>query len=229
MLKGFGLPAQQRLMAASVLVVGAGGLGCPALQYLNAMGVGHLRIADGDIVERSNLHRQLLYSPDDLGKPKATIAAERLQQQNPQTRIEAFTCRIGADNVQEMLRGIHLVIDGTDNFPTRYLLSDAAAEWNIPYVYGSVSDRQGQVGVFNVQASQAPARYRDAFPVPPAPQQVPNCAEAGILGVYPGIIGCLQAAEAVKILTSTGEPLANAILTFDFGNLQTYTVKVPAP
>lgn len=227
MLDGFGLEAQLKLRAARVLVVGAGGLGCTVLQQLNAMGVGALTIIDPDTVEISNLHRQILYSPQDIGRPKAEVAAEVLRKLNPHTKIGTLHEAIDVHNALDLLRIHDLVVDGSDRFETRYLLSDACSMTLKPYVYGALSEHQGQVGVFHLEENGITSSYRDAFPNPPEAGSLRSCAEAGILGIYAGLIGGFQALEAVKILTGVGKPLANRILTIDFRTMQNLQINVP--
>jgi molybdopterin/thiamine biosynthesis adenylyltransferase/rhodanese-related sulfurtransferase len=208
-----GLAGQRRLAASRVLLVGAGGLGSPAAYYLAAAGVGSLRIVDDDRVERSNLQRQILHRESGIGAPKVASASEALQALNPRTRIEPVDARLGADNVVALLEGVDVVLDGADNFPTRYLLSDACVALAKPLVYGAVHRFEGQVSVFDAgrQRGVAPC-YRCLFPDAPRPEDAPNCAEAGVLGVLPGIIGLLQATEALKLLLGIGEPLVGRLL-----------------
>jgi molybdopterin/thiamine biosynthesis adenylyltransferase/rhodanese-related sulfurtransferase len=208
-----GLVGQQRLAAARVLLVGAGGLGSPAAYYLAAAGVGTLRIVDDDRVERSNLQRQVLHREASIGRPKVDSASEALHALNPRTRIEAVQARLTAENVAALLDGMDVVLDGADNFPTRYLLSDACVALAKPLVYGAVHRFEGQVSVFDAgrQRGIAPC-YRCLFPDAPRAEDAPNCAEAGVLGVLPGIIGLLQATEVLKLLLGIGEPLVGRLL-----------------
>ncbi|HEX2535470.1 MAG TPA: HesA/MoeB/ThiF family protein [Chitinophagaceae bacterium] len=212
----FGPEAQQRLQRAKVLVVGAGGLGCPALLYLAAAGVGTIGIVDGDAVSLSNLHRQVLYTTADIGQPKAAGAARLLQAMNPDTMLLPFAHAMNNGNALDLIEGFDLVLDATDNFPTRYLINDACVLLGKPLVFGAVSRYEGQVAVFNVQADgeQRAIHYRDLFPAPPREGEVANCAEAGVLGVLPGIIGTLQAGEALKLITGIGQPLAGRLQIF---------------
>lgn len=216
LLPQIGVRGQRRLEAASVLVLGAGGLGSPAAFYLAAAGVGHLRIVDHDAVERSNLQRQILHGDADVGMPKVDSAEVRLSALNPRVRIEGVRERLASDNVERLLEGVDVVVDGADNFPARYLLNDACVKLGIPLVYGAVHRFEGQVGVFDAGRwrGQAPC-YRCLFPEPPPPEAAPNCAEAGVLGVLPGVIGTLQATEALKLLLGIGEPLRGRLLHFD--------------
>lgn len=215
-LSDFGMQGQLRLKEASVLVVGAGGLGSPALLYLSAAGIGHIGIADFDTVDITNLQRQVLFTESDLGKHKAEAAAFRLRERNSLSRFTSIIQKLDSSNVLGILAGYDVVIDGTDNFPTRYLLNDACVLMNIPLVYGSILKFEGQLSVFNVGGNDTfTSNYRDVFPVPPDPASVPNCEEAGVLGVLPGIIGTLQANEVIKILTGTGDVLTDKLLIFD--------------
>lgn len=215
LLGGFGEAGQQKLRQAKVLVAGAGGLGCPALQYLAAAGVGTLGVVDGDTVSLSNLHRQVLYATADVGLPKATCAKTRLQALNPETEIIAFNRRLDAQNALDIIADFDIVIDGTDNFSTRYLVNDACVLLGKTLVYGAVSRFEGQLAVFNYPGDGEAVNYRDLFPRPPAEGEVPDCSEAGVLGVLPGVIGAMQAGEAIKIITGIGRVLANRLLTFD--------------
>lgn len=211
---GFGLTAQQQLKAARVLVIGAGGLGAPLLLYLAAAGVGTLGIVDFDQVEESNLQRQVLFTTADLGQPKAAAAAARLQALNPYIQVQVHAERFGAGNALNLVEAYQVVVDATDNFQSRYLINDACVLAGRPLVYGSIYRFEGQVSVFNAllaDGSRSP-QYRDVFPVPGA---APNCAEAGVIGTLPGIIGTWQANEVIKLLTGLGEPLAGKLLLFD--------------
>ncbi len=207
-----GMAGQAKLRAASVLCVGVGGLGSPAALYLAAAGVGRLGLVDEDTVDLSNLQRQVLYRDDELGQSKVALAAERLSRLNPEIDIEPFATRLDADNVMDIIAGFDLIIDGSDNFPTRYLVNDAAVLSGKPVVYGSVLRFDGQLSVFGAPGGPC---YRCVFPDPPAPGTVPNCAEGGVLGVLPGIIGSMQALEAVKLITGRGEPMVGRLLLFD--------------
>lgn len=215
-LKEFGAAAQAQLLKAKVLVVGAGGLGCPALQYLTAAGVGSIGIIDDDVVQLTNLHRQVLYKMDHIGHLKAPVAAEVLGGLNPTVELLVFTQRLTASNAWSIVEGFDVVIDGTDNFATRYMINDLCVLLGKTLVHGAVSGYQGQVAVFNKQhASGAGVNYRDLFPRPPAAGEVLNCAEAGVLGVLPGIIGTMQANETIKLITGVGSALINQVLTFN--------------
>lgn len=224
-LKGFGEANQQKLLQAKVLVVGAGGLGCPALQYLAAAGIGTIGIVDNDAVSLSNLHRQVLYTTDDIGLPKAEVAASRLRRVNPQIKIVSYTIRLNVSNALDTIREYDLVIDGTDNFASRYLVNDACGILNKPLVYGAVSQYEGQVAVFNVSDKNGhKVNYRDLFPASPKNGEVANCEQAGVLGVLPGIIGTMQAAEAIKLITGIGKPLLNKLLTYNVLTNEIYDV-----
>jgi adenylyltransferase/sulfurtransferase len=213
----FGADNQLKLKNTRVMVVGAGGLGSPALLYLAAAGVGTIGIVDFDAVEISNLQRQIIFSMDDLGKNKAHAAAARLTKLNPLLTIHSYPVRISTSNARTLLKDYDVVLDGTDNFPTRYLLNDACVLLNKPLVYGSILKFEGQVSVFNLQneAGEFSANYRDLFPQPPDPQSVQNCEEAGVLGILPGMVGTMQANEVIKILTGIGDTLANKLLLLD--------------
>lgn len=223
-LPDFGTEAQLKLKKASVAIIGAGGLGNPVLLYLVAAGVGSIKIIDNDIVSLSNLQRQILFTVDDLNHPKAERAASRISRLNPTINIEAIRERIESTNALTLLEKIDVVLDCTDNFATRYLLNDACVLLDKPLVYGSVFRYEGQVAVFNYKRG---ANYRDFYPTPPDAGQVPNCEEGGVLGVLTGIIGSLQANEAIKIITGLGEPLAGKVLIFDSTTLESTFVKIP--
>ena len=207
-----GVAGQERLAAGSVLLVGMGGLGSPAALYLAAAGVGRLGLVDFDVVDRSNLQRQVLYGEADVGRSKLQAAAERLRAANSGLALELHERRVGRENARELVAGYDVVVDGTDNFPTRYLVHDACYFAGRPYVYGSIFRFEGQASVF--ARGRGPC-YRCLFPEPPPPGSVPSCAEAGVLGVLPGIIGSIQANEALKLLLGIGEPLVGRLLLFD--------------
>ncbi len=211
-----GVEGQRRLERSRVLMIGAGGLGSPAAFYLAAAGVGHLRLADDDVVDRSNLQRQILHTEARIGEPKVASAQATLSALNPRTQVEAVQARVTAENVERLLEGVDVVLDGADNFPVRYLLNDACVKLGIPLVYGAVQRFEGQVSVFDAgrQRGILPC-YRCLFPEPPPPEFAPNCAEAGVLGVLPGVIGLLQATEVVKLLLGIGDSLAGRLLQFD--------------
>lgn len=211
-----GFEGQRRLERARVLLVGAGGLGSPAAYYLAAAGVGTLRIVDDDVIDRSNLQRQILHTDARIGTSKVASALETLRALNPRVRVEAIEARIASDNVDELLSDIDLAIDGSDSFAVRYLMSDACVKHAIPLVYAAVQRFEGQVSVFDAgrHRGQAPC-YRCLFPLPPRPEDAPNCSEAGVLGVLPGIVGLLQANETIKLLLGIGDTLAGRLLSFD--------------
>ena len=224
----FGIEAQSKLKASKVLVVGSGGLGSPLLLYLAAAGVGTLGIVDFDVVDDSNLHRQVLFGIEDVGKPKVDAAKRRLESLNPYIQIKTYNTRITSSNILEILSEYDVVADGTDNFPTRYLVNDAAVLTGKTNVYASIFQFEGQVAVFNYRNAQGELgpNYRDLYPTPPPPGLVPNCAEAGVLGVLPGIIGSLQGLEVIKVITGIGEPLSGRFFTFDALSFETRTFNI---
>lgn len=207
-----GMEGQKKLKNASILAVGAGGLGAPLTMYLAAAGIGRLGLVDFDTVDASNLQRQVLYSTADIGKPKLETAEARLKGINPHVNIELHHAHLTSANALEILKEYDIIIDGTDNFPTRYLINDACAILGKPNVYGSIFRFDGQVSVFD--ARRGPC-YRCLYPQPPPPEVVPSCAEGGVLGVLPGIIGSLQALEAIKLIIGKGEPLIGRLIIFD--------------
>ena len=209
----FGLAAQEKLKAARVLMIGTGGLGSPAALYLAAAGVGTMGLVDADVVDVSNLQRQVLHGTKDVGRPKLDSAADRLRDVNPHVQLELHRTVFAAANAMDIARGYDLILDGTDNFPTRYLSSDVACWLRIPNVYGSILRFEGQVSVFAPHLG-GPC-YRCMSPQPPAPGLVPTCAEGGVLGVLPGIVGSMQALEAIKLLTGIGQPLVGRLLHVD--------------
>lgn len=215
-LQEIGEAGQRKLESARVALLGAGGLGSPAAFYLAAAGVGTLAIADDDVVERSNLQRQILHANDRIGISKLDSAAHTLRSLNPRVKVEGLRERVTSANVEMLLDGADVVLDGADNFPVRYLLNDACVKLRIPLVYGAVQRFQGQVSVFDAgrQRGKAPC-YRCLFPQPPAAADAPNCSEAGVLGVLPGVVGMLQATEVIKLILGIGEPLVGRVLMFD--------------
>ena len=213
----FGLDAQKKLKAAKVLVIGAGGLGSPLLLYLAAAGVGTIGIVDFDVVEDSNLQRQVLFGVDEIGQPKAEAAKQRLKSLNPYIQIEVHNIQLNAGNALPLVQQYDVIADGTDNFPTRYLVNDACVLLGKPNVYASILQFEGQVSVFNYRDStgELGPNYRDMYATAPPPGLVPSCAEGGVLGVLPGIIGSLQALEVIKVITGVGEILNGRLFNFD--------------
>ena len=207
-----GVEGQRRLKAARVLLIGAGGLGSPAAMYLAAAGVGTLGIVDHDVVDLTNLQRQILHGTASVGRRKVVSAADRLDDLNPNVHVVPIDQRLSSANAREIVRDYDIVVDGSDNFPTRYLVNDACVLEGRPLVYGSIFRFDGQVSLFHPPAGPC---YRCLFAEPPAPDAVPNCAEGGVLGVLPGIVGSLQALEAIKWIVGAGEPLLGRLLLFD--------------
>lgn len=226
-LPGFSEATQRLLQHAKVLIVGAGGLGCPAAQYLTAAGVGTIGIADFDVVAISNLHRQILYIPADVGLSKAAIACARLQNQNHGIQLIAHNIKITSDNILDIIGQYDIVIDGTDNFETRYLINDACVIAGKPVVYGAIYQFEGQVAVWNIDVAEGAKspNYRDLFPEVNA-NQIPNCADGGVIPTLAGIIGCIQANEVIKYITNIGELLAGKVLVFDALTLQSRIIKI---
>lgn len=224
-LPGFGSEAQERLRASSALVVGAGGLGCPSMSYLAGAGLGSITVIDPDVVDLSNLHRQTLFSESDIGLSKVERAAERLREFNRDVRIQPIQSRLTSANAMELIGAHDIVLDGTDRFETRYLVNDASVLTGRPHVYGSVFRYEGQVGVLSRAGGPC---YRCLFPEPPPPGSVPDCAEGGVIGAIPGMIGALQALEAIKVLTGIlpKESDAATLLTIDGLSLQTRSIQL---
>ncbi len=222
-LPDIGEAGQLRLAAARVLLVGAGGLGSPAALYLAAAGVGHLGIIDEDVVELSNLHRQVIHGTRDIGRPKVASAEETLHDLNPHVEIAAIHARLSSANAMELLRGYDFVVDGSDNFPTRYLVNDACVLLRTPYVHASISRFDGQASVF---ASPDGPCYRCVFPEPPAPGTIPNCTEGGVFGALPGILGAIQATETIKLTTGVGESLVGRLLLVDALRMRFRTIEL---
>lgn len=224
-----GSEGQGKLRSASVLVVGAGGLGCPALLYLAATGIGKIGIVDGDRVELSNLHRQVLYSEEDVGELKSEIASRKLKNRNSDVKVTSHNFWLSNDNVMETLAGYDIVIDGTDNFPTRYLINDACIFMEKPFVYGSVYRFEGQLSLFNYAQhdGERGPNYRDLFPETPPAELVPDCSEAGVMGVLPGIIGTMQANEVIKWITGMDGLLSGKLLIYDAVQCESQVISIP--
>src|SRR6184192_4529635 len=218
-----GMAGQLKLKQSSALIIGAGGLGVPLTQYLSAAGVGRLGIVDFDVIDESNLQRQVLYGTKDVGRKKLEVAKERAAQINPNVDVQAYDTRLTSDNALDILKDYDVVIDGTDNFPTRYLVNDASVLLQKPNVYGSIFRFEGQASVFD--ARKGPC-YRCLYAEPPPPGLVPSCAEGGVLGVLPGIVGSIQAIEALKVLLGAGEPLIGRLVLFDALKLQFRELKL---
>ena len=219
---------QLKLLQAKVLVVGAGGLGCAMLPYLAAAGVGHIGICDDDIIQLHNLHRQVLYATAQIGMQKAMVAATFIQALNPDIFVSTYIERITNKNALSIFEQYDIIADGTDNFATRYLINDACVLLNKPLVYGAISAFEGQVSVFNCINinQQTTCNYRDIFPEPPAEIEIPNCATAGVLGVLPGIIGCMQANEIIKLITGIGKPLHNELFVYNALDCSSIKLKI---
>ena len=217
LLREFGKIAQQKLLDSKILVIGAGGLGCPALQYLAAAGAGTIGVIDFDFVEISNLQRQPLYGVEDAGKSKAAAAGSKLNALNPDIEIHSFYLKLDNKNALQIISDYEVIIDGSDNYSTRYIINDACVILDKPLVYGAVLRYEGQAGVFNFTCKRTGIRtnYRDLFPKPPDANSVISCNEAGVLGVVPGIIGTMQASEAIKIITGIGDILCNEVVSYN--------------
>jgi adenylyltransferase/sulfurtransferase len=211
-LEGFGEEAQLKLKSARVLVIGAGGIGCPVLQYLCVAGVGHIGIIDGDRVEASNLQRQILFSYDDIGQLKSVVAAQKLSRHNINISLKAYPYFLTKDNALELFSEYDVIVDGSDNFGTRYLTNDACVLAGKPLIFGSLFRFEGQVSVFNYNNGPC---YRCLFPEAPKTENVPDCSEAGVIGVLPGIIGSIQALECIKVITGIGDVLSSKVLVYD--------------
>jgi sulfur-carrier protein adenylyltransferase/sulfurtransferase len=224
----FGEEAQLKLKTARVLVIGSGGLGSPALLYLTAAGVGTIGIVDFDVVDDSNLQRQVLFDIHEIGQPKVEAAKRRLEALNPHVKIILHNTHFNSGNALDIIKDYDVVADGTDNFPTRYLVNDATLLLDKPNVYASIFQFDGQVSVFNYvnRLGERGPNYRDLYPTPPPPGLVPSCAEGGVLGVLPGIIGSLQALEVIKVITGVGEPLSGRFYTFDALNFESRTFNI---
>ncbi|MCL1672142.1 HesA/MoeB/ThiF family protein [Elizabethkingia ursingii] len=226
-LPGFGISSQESLKKAKVLIVGMGGLGCPSSQYLASSGIGTIGIVDDDIVSLSNLHRQILYTPEDIGLPKVEVAARRLQQQNPSVNIIPLNFRVTSENVIDLIREYDLIIEGTDNFETKYLLNDACVLTGKPLIYGAIYQHEGQVSLWNVLQNDGTysPNYRDVFP-DVEESQVPNCREGGVIPTLAGIIGCMQANEAIKYLTGSEDLLSGKLWMLSVMTGKTQVIKL---
>ncbi|NOX26417.1 MAG: HesA/MoeB/ThiF family protein [Deltaproteobacteria bacterium] len=223
LLQDVGVEGQEKLLDASVLIVGAGGLGCPVAMYLAAAGVGRIGIVDGDIVDLSNLQRQIAHFTKDVDVPKVESAREKMLAINPDLDIRTYQLNLMADNIQEIIRGYDFVIDGTDNFPTKFLVNDACVMENIPFSHGGILRFDGQTTTVVPHES---ACYRCSFRKPPPPDAVPTCSQAGVLGAIAGMLGTIQAAEALKFITGTGTLLTNTLLTFNAKNMDFKKIKL---
>jgi sulfur-carrier protein adenylyltransferase/sulfurtransferase len=219
-----GVDGQKRLKAASVLCIGTGGLGSPLLLYLAAAGIGRIGIVDFDVVDTSNLQRQIIHSTSNVGKPKILSAKERILEINPFCQVDLYETRLSSENALDILRPYDVIIDGTDNFPTRYLVNDACVLLGKPNVYGSIFHFEGQATVFNY--GEDSPNYRDLYPEPPPPGLVPSCAEGGVLGILPGVIGTIQATETVKIILGVGTTLSGRLMLYDALNMRFRELKL---
>ena len=218
-LKEFGAENQLKMSAGSVLVIGAGGLGIPVLMYLNAMGVGTIGIVDADKVTESNLHRQIIYTEDDIGKSKVDVLGTFLRRQNSETSIQLFNTMLSKDNALQIIGKYQVVVDATDNFPTRYLINDACVILGKPFVYAALHGFEGQVSVFNYNNGPT---YRCLYPEMPSASEIPNCNEHGTLGITPGILGTMQAMEVVKVLSGLGDVLSGKLMIYNALNNRFY-------
>jgi sulfur-carrier protein adenylyltransferase/sulfurtransferase len=225
-LQDFSYESQLKLKEATVVIVGAGGLGCPVLLYLAGAGIGNMIIIDGDNIQMNNLHRQILYDTDNIGKNKALTAKEKLEKLNPNIQIDAFPSNLTQANIEIFLKNADLVIDATDNFETRFLLGDYAAKLNLPLIFAAIYGFEGQITVFNFKDGPA---LRDLFPEIPDSDSFPDCAVNGVIGFVPGILGCLQAAEAIKIITGIGTVMSGKLLVFDFLTMNKTELKIKYP
>jgi molybdopterin/thiamine biosynthesis adenylyltransferase/rhodanese-related sulfurtransferase len=224
----FGLEAQQKLKASKVLVIGSGGLGSPVLLYLAAAGIGTIGIVDCDVVDDSNLQRQVLFGVGEVGKPKVEAAKRRLESLNPHINLKIYNTQLTSKNALELIKDYDVVVDGTDNFPTRYLVNDACVLLGKTNVYASIFQFEGQLSVFNYKNSKGEVgpNYRDLYATPPPAGLVPSCAEGGVLGVLPGILGSLQALEVIKVITGVGEVLSGRFFSFDALNFESRTFNI---
>jgi molybdopterin/thiamine biosynthesis adenylyltransferase/rhodanese-related sulfurtransferase len=230
LLPEIGLEGQQKLKQGSVLVIGAGGLGSPALYYLAAAGIGRIGIVDFDKIDESNLHRQILYTADQTGLPKAKVAAERVAAINPYIQVDTYECAIDVHNAMDLIGKYDVILDGSDNLPTRYLVNDACVFLGKTLIYGAVFQFEGQVSVFNQPGTngQRGPNYRDLFPEPPPPEMVPSCSAGGVLGVLPGIVGTMQANETIKVIANIGQTLSGRLMAFDSLDFSTRYLKLLA-
>ncbi len=226
-LPGFGVAAQEKLRKAKILIIGVGGLGCPILQYLVGAGVSHIGIMDDDVVSMSNLHRQLLFTETEIGRKKVEVAAERMKFLDREIQIAAYPFLLTNQNALSIFALYDLVMDATDNFSAKYIINDACVILGKPFVYGAVSRYEGQVSVFNLPiANERPVNYRDLFPIPPLPGEIQTCEEAGVLGALPGIIGTMQAAEAIKLITGLGKLLYGRLYNYDLLQARGYEISL---
>ncbi len=223
-----GPEGQKRLLDSKVLCIGAGGLGSPILQYLAAAGVGTIGIADDDVVERSNLQRQIIHADADVGRPKVDSAREFIERQNPDVTVRTHETRVEPDNIESLLAEYDLVVDGSDNFATRYLVNDACTLAGVPFCHGAILRFEGQVTTFE-STGEGPC-YRCLFPEAPEPGTVPDCATAGVLGVLPGTVGCIQATEAIKLCLDYGETLDGRMVFYDAADMTFQEISIePRP
>ena len=221
-LQGFGADAQKRLSGASILIIGAGGLGVPSALYLNAMGIGNLGIVDGDQVEMSNLHRQPLYTPEDIGKLKVDVLTGFLRRQNPETQFEVYDTFLHASNALDIMGKYDLVIDATDNLPTRYLIDDACLIQETPWIYGALHGFEGQISVLNYENGPT---YRCLFPEMPGADEIPDCNQMGTLGILPGIVGNMQALEAIKVICGLDGVLSEKLWLYNALEQESHTIE----
>jgi len=229
LLNEFGMAGQIKLKEARVLVIGAGGLGCPLLQYLAPAGIGHIGIFDGDVIELSNLQRQILYTNQDIGKKKAEIAAEATRRLNPHSTVTAFAEFFTAKTALEIIPRYDIVVDCTDNFGTRYLVNDVCVLLNKPFVSAAIYKHEGQVGTFNARSGGSySCNYRDLYPYDPEKISIPNCNQIGVMGILPGIIGLYQAGEVIKYFVSSGDCLVNKLLVLDAWKLDHFIIDINA-
>lgn len=227
-LKRFGEEAQSKLSSAHIIVIGAGGLGCPVLQYLVSAGIGRITVVDDDKVALHNIHRQVLYDESNIGELKVEVAKQKLNLLNSEVEVIAISKRLNQQLAMELFPSASIVVDATDNFATRYLINDGCVLMKKPLVFGAVSMYEGQVAVFNCKTNneEFSVNYRDIFPVPPSEDSVLNCAEAGVLGPLPGMIGSMQAMEVIKLVTGIGQPLTNRLVTYDALSQQLFTIEL---